>query len=155
MHVIAAKAVAFGEALRPDFVEYQRAVKRNAHTLATALQEHGFRVVSGGTDNHLVLLDLTSLKLTGARAEEVLESVYITANKNAIPFDTQPPRVTSGLRLGTPAVTTRGFDAQAMTSVAGLIARALHNTDDEKALAQVSDEVRQLSGQYAVPGLDD
>jgi glycine hydroxymethyltransferase len=155
MHVIAGKAVAFGEALQPSFVQYQQRVKRNAQVLATELQRDGFRIVSGGTDNHLVLVDLTPAKLTGARAEEVLESVHITANKNAIPFDTQGPRVTSGLRLGTPAVTTRGFDEAAMKEVARLIATALKNTEDEKALARVSDEVRHLTSKYPVPGLDD
>ena len=155
MHVIAAKAIAFGEALKPAFVEYQKAVKRNANTLATELQTHGFRIVSGGTDNHLVLMDLTPAGLTGAKAEEVLESVHITANKNAIPFDTQGPRVTSGLRLGTPAVTSRGFDQEAMKTVANLISTALRNTKDEKVLSRVGDEVRQLTSRYPVPGQDD
>ncbi|MBF8299038.1 MAG: serine hydroxymethyltransferase, partial [Dehalococcoidia bacterium] len=141
--------------LKPAFVDYQKAVKRNANTLATELQGHGFRIVSGGTDNHLVLMDLTPAGMTGAKAEEVLESVHITANKNAIPFDTQPPRVTSGLRLGTPAVTTRGFDQEAMKMVAKLIATALKNTQDEKVLSQVSDDVRHLTSRYPVPGQDD
>ena len=155
MHVIAGKAVAFGEALRPEFVDYQKGVKRNAAALAAELQVHGFRIVSGGTDNHLVLMDLTPVGLTGAKAEEVLESVHITANKNAIPFDTQGPRITSGLRLGTPAVTTRGFDVTAIKEVARLIGTALHNIGIEKVLAQVREDVIRLTSRFPVPGQDD
>ena len=154
MHVIAGKAVAFGEALRPSFVEYQQAVVRNAGVLAVELAGHGLRIVSGGTDNHLILIDLNSVGLTGARAEEVLESVHITANKNAIPFDTKPPRVTGGLRLGTSAVTSRGFGDAEMRTVARLIGTTLRNIEDEKALTQVREEAQELAMGFPVPGLD-
>ena len=125
MHVIAAKAVAFGEALRPEFRDYAEAVVANAAALADSLRECGLDIVSGGTDNHLLLVDLRPLGLTGNIAEEALERVAITCNKNAIPFDPEKPAVTSGLRLGSPAATTRGFDAAAFREVGGLIAGAL------------------------------
>ena len=154
MHVIAAKAVAFGEALQPSFVDYQRATVANAHALAVELQKQGLRIVSGGTDNHLVLIDLSPTGVTGQQAEEVLESVHITANKNAIPFDTKPPRVTSGLRLGTPAVTSRGFGEEEMRAVARLIATTIAHIDDQPTLAKVSDEAQHLALRHPVPGLD-
>ena len=155
MHVIAAKAVAFGEALRPDFITYQQAVVDNARALSAGLQEHGFRIVSGGTDNHLMLVDLTLLEVTGQEAETLLESVNITVNKNAIPFDTQPPRVTSGLRLGTPAVTTRGFGVEEMRKTAELIARAIKGRGDEATLSSVRAEAQALAGSFPLPGIDD
>ncbi|MCL6558003.1 MAG: serine hydroxymethyltransferase [Firmicutes bacterium] len=130
MHVIAAKAVAFGEALRPEFKEYQRQVIRNAQELASALADYGFDLISGGTDNHLILVDLRNKGLTGADAEGLLEAVNVTVNKNAVPFDTQPPRVTSGIRLGTPAVTTRGMGPDAMRRIATIIHYALDYRGD-------------------------
>ena len=154
MHVIAAKAVAFGEALRPTFATYQKAVVRNARTLAKELQRQGLRTISGGTDTHLVLMDLTTTGVTGQQAEEVLESVHITTNKNAIPFDTRPPRVTSGLRLGTPAVTSRGFGEEEMRTIAGLIATTLTHRADEGALGRIREEAQELALRFPVPGLD-
>ena len=155
MHVIAAKAVCFGEAMKPDFAAYQRQVVSNARTLAAELAESGMRIVSGGTDNHLLLVDLTPLGITGKDAEEALESVGIVANKNAIPYDTKPPRVTSGLRLGSPAVTSRGFGEEEMKEVASLIARRLSNLGDETAAREVRDDVRRLASSFPVPGIDD
>ncbi len=154
MHTIAAKAVSFGEALKPEFAEYGHRIVQNARTLAQALEESGLRIVSGGTDNHLMLVDLTPVGITGQEAEEALGRVHITVNKNAIPFDLNPPRVTSGLRLGTPALTTRGFGPEEMVGVAKLIVQALANIGD----AGVEDEVRrgvsELTSGFPVPGLD-
>ena len=121
MHIIAAKAIALGEALKPEFKEYQHRIIINARTLAAALMEHGFDLVSGGTDNHLMLVDLRNFDITGRDMEKLLDTVYITANKNMIPHDPQPSTVTSGIRLGSPAVTTRGFDENDMRKVAELI----------------------------------
>ncbi len=154
MHVIAAKAVCFGEALRPEFARYASQVVDNCQTLAQELSEAGFRLVSGGTENHLVLVDLTPLDITGQQAESALESVGIIANKNVIPYDTQPPRVTSGLRLGTPAITSRGFDEAAVKRVAQLIVRTLANMEDQDALRAVTGEVREFASSYPVPGID-
>ena len=154
MHIVAAKAVAFGEALQPSFKKYQQAVVDNARALAKALAQQGVRVISGGTDNHLVLIDVTSLGVTGAQAESALESVHITVNKNAIPFDQKPPRVTSGLRLGTPATTSRGFGLQEMEQIAGMIVTVLRQPEDEKALAKVSAEAQEMAMRFPVPGLD-
>ncbi len=154
MHVIAAKAVGFGEALKPAFAEYQSAVLENARTLAEELQRQGLRIVSGGTDTHLVLIDLSTIGVTGQQAEEALESVSITANKNAIPFDTKPPRVTSGLRLGTPAVTSRGFSQDEMRTVAALIATCVTHIQDKGVLDRVRNEAREMAGSHPVPGLD-
>ncbi len=131
MHVIAAKAVCFGEALTPEFREYAAQVVANCSVLAKELAAAGLRLVSGGTDNHLVLVDLTPLDITGQAAETALEQVGIVTNKNAIPFDTKPPRVTSGLRLGAPAITSRGFDKAAVQQVAALIVKILTNMDNE------------------------
>ena len=155
MHVIAGKAVCFGEALRPDFADYARQVVANAQAMAAELAAGGVRLVAGGTDNHLMLVDLTPLGITGRQAEWALESVDIVANKNAIPYDTLPPRTASGLRLGTPAITSRGMDADDARQVAKLIIRALGSIGDEAAMSAVRDEVRQLSGRFPVPGLDD
>ena len=154
MHVIAAKAVCFAEAMTPEFVDYQSQVVANARALATALEEGGLRIVSGGTDNHLMLVDLNPLGVTGKDAEEVLERVNIVANKNAIPYDTRPPRVTSGLRLGTPAITSRGFGGQEMKAVASMIVRLLSNAGDEKVERQVKAEVKDMTSRFPVPGLD-
>ena len=155
MHAIAAKAVCFGEALRPEFARYGKRIVENAHTLAKALEDGGLRIVSGGTDNHLMLVDLTPIGLTGQQAEEALGRVYITVNKNAIPFDPQPPRVTSGLRLGTPALTSRGFGPEEMVKVAGFIVRVLTHMGDPKVEDEVRTGVAELTSSFPVPGLDD
>ncbi len=144
VHVIAAKAVAFGEALKPEFKEYCRQVIANAKALAEALAGEGFRIVSGGTDNHLVLVDVFQQGITGKEAETVLDRVNITVNKNTIPFDQNPPMVASGIRLGTPALTTRGMKEDEMRRVASLIARALRSREDEAELEKVRREVVEL-----------
>ncbi|MDE2765802.1 MAG: serine hydroxymethyltransferase [Chloroflexota bacterium] len=154
MHAVAAKAVCFGEAMRPEFATYARAVVENARALAGALEAEGLRIVSGGTDNHLFIVDLRPMGCTGQEAEAALERVNITANKNAIPNDPQPPRVTSGLRLGTPAITTRGFGVEEAQRVAGLIVRALNHRGDEAVEAQVRQEVADLVSRHPVPGID-
>ena len=151
MHTIAAKAVAFGEALKPEFSEYGHRVVENARTLARSLEDGGLRIVSGGTDNHLMLVDLTSIGITGKEAEDALGRVYITVNKNAIPFDSRPPRVTSGLRLGTAALTTRGFGAEEMVEVARLIVKTLTNMGNEGIEEEVRREVEGLSSGFPVP----
>ncbi|GAX89598.1 serine hydroxymethyltransferase [Effusibacillus lacus] len=148
MHVIAAKAVAFGEALRPEFSRYSQAVIDNAQTLANALTERGFNLVSGGTDNHLILIDLRSIGLTGKEAEKLLDEVGITVNKNAIPFDPQSPFITSGIRIGTPAVTTRGFDREAMVEVADIINLTLRNGTDQPSLNEAMRRVRELCAKF-------
>jgi len=148
MHVIAAKAVAFYEAMQPDFISYQQKVVENAKVLASELEKLGFRLVAGGTDNHLVLIDLRGTGITGKLAEEVLDSVGISTNRNSIPFDLLPPQITSGLRLGTPAVTTRGLGPQEMRQIALLIHKVLANLEDEKVKHQVSQEVKQISQRF-------
>ena len=155
MHAIAAKAVCFGEALQPEFADYGRRIVENARAMAAALEGEGLRIVSGGTDNHLMLVDLRPLGWTGQEAEEALGSVRITVNKNAIPNDPQPPRVTSGLRLGTPAVTARGFGVEECQKVAQLLVRTLNSKGDDAALSAIADEVGQLTAGFPVPGLDD
>ena len=148
-HVIAAKAVAFGEALHSDFKSYQQQVIKNAQVLAQTLIEEGFRVVSGGTDNHLVAVDVKgSIEITGKVAEETLDKVGITCNKNTIPFDQEKPFVTSGIRLGTPAATTRGFDESAFEEVAKIISLALKHTDDEAKLNEAKERVHALTSKY-------
>ena len=155
MQAVAGKAVCFGEALQPDFARYAQQVVANCRTLAAELSEAGMRLTSGGTDNHLLLVDLTPLGLTGRQAEQALEAVGIIANKNAIPFDPKPPRVTSGLRLGTPAITSRGFGEAEAKQVAALVSRTLHAIDDQAVQRQVAAEVRELTARFPVPGLDD
>lgn len=150
MHVIAAKAVCFKEALQPQFKEYQAQIRRNARALAEGLARHGFRLVSGGTDNHLMLIDLRPQKLTGRKAQVVLDSVNITVNRNMIPFDPERPFVTSGIRLGTPAVTTRGMTEPEMERIAELIARTLEATEDEARLNAIRQEVLALCDQFPV-----
>ena len=152
MHVIAAKAVAFGEALKPDFREYMRRVVENARTLADALSAEGLRIVSGGTDNHLMLVDLTPVDVTGKAAEAALDKAGITANKNAIPFDPRPPMVASGLRFGSPAVTSRGFGPNEMRQVARWIGQILRDVTNEDLQAKIADEVRELCAVFPVPG---
>ncbi|MEK7880994.1 MAG: serine hydroxymethyltransferase [Deltaproteobacteria bacterium] len=144
MHVIAAKAVAFKEALEPSFKEYQKQVLANAKALSEALIEKGFTLVSGGTDNHLMLVDVSSRGLTGKESEEALVKAGITTNKNTIPFDTQSPMVTSGVRLGVPAVTTRGMKENEMRVIASFIERALANRSDDKELDKIKNEVKEL-----------
>ncbi len=153
-HVIAAKAVAFGEAMKPDFAQYQKAIVANARALADGLRAGGIRLVSGGTDNHMVLVDLTPLGLTGRDAEEALGRAYITVNRNAIPYDPRPPRVTSGLRLGTPAVTSRGFGTAEMAQVAKLILKTLTSIGNEAVERQVREEVVALTSRFPAPGID-
>lgn len=150
MHQIAGKAVCFHEALQPEFKTYQQQVKANARALAHALQKQGFRLVAGGTDSHKILIDLTPLGVTGKRAQQVLDDVHITTNKNMIPYDTQKPFVTSGLRVGTPAVTTRGMREAEMPLIAELIGDALRNHSDEAALADVRARVRELTARFPV-----
>jgi len=148
MHIIAAKAVAFQEALRDDFKAYQTQIVKNARTLAETLQGEGFRLVSGGTDNHLMLVDLTPQDITGKEAQETLDRMGITVNKNGIPFDTKGPMVTSGIRIGTPAVTTRGMKEEEMRAIGRLIAAALRHKDDEKRLETLREEVRALCARF-------
>ena len=148
MHVIAAKAVCFREALQPEFRDYQKQVVRNAHALAVALAGHGFRIVSGGTDTHLVLVDVFSKKVTGQQAQIALESAGITANKNLIPFDTNPPTVASGIRVGTPAVTTRGLREPHMELIAGWFSEVLRDVHDTSLQKRVRSEVEALTGKF-------
>jgi glycine hydroxymethyltransferase len=153
MHLILAKAVAFGEALQPGFQEYSRQVVLNAATLATRLQESGFRLVSGGTDNHLMLIDFRRSDMSGRRAQRVLESVGLVSNKNLVPHDTRNSVQTSGLRLGTPAPTTRGMRESEMLLVADWIARRLGAPDDETVERTILREVRELTSGFPVPGV--
>ncbi|MBV6458895.1 MAG: Serine hydroxymethyltransferase [Fimbriimonadaceae bacterium] len=150
MHVIAAKAVCFGEALRPEFKTYQAQIRKNAHALAEAMIAEGFRIVSGGTDSHLMLVDLRPFGVNGKIAQHVLDTVNITTNKNSIPNDPEKPFVTSGIRLGTPAVTTRGMREPEMATIASLIARALRNREDEAALNGVRAEVVALTKRFPI-----
>ncbi|MBO2944750.1 serine hydroxymethyltransferase [Paenibacillus sp. F411] len=148
MHVIASKAVAFGEALQPSFKEYCQQVVNNAKVLCETLIEEGLNIVSGGTDNHLMLLDTRNMDITGKDAEKVLDSIGITVNKNAIPFDPTSPFVTSGIRLGTPAVTSRGMDEAAMKTIGKVIAMTLRQPKDEENLAKAARMVAELTDQY-------
>jgi glycine hydroxymethyltransferase len=155
MHVIAAKAVAFYEAMQPNFLDYQRDTLDNALVLATELQQRGLRLISGGTDNHLVLVDLTETGVSGKEAEEALGKTGIVLNRNAIPFDPYPPVITSGIRLGTPAVTTRGFGKEEMKLIASLIVKVITNIIDPNIQTQVRQEVSQICSRFPVPGIDD
>jgi glycine hydroxymethyltransferase len=148
MHIIAAKAVSFGEALQPDFKTYAQQVIKNAQVLAESLMEEGFNIVSGGTDNHLMLVDVRSANLTGKVAQHLLDEVGVTCNKNAIPFDPTSPFVTSGIRLGTPAVTTRGMDEGAMKEIAKIIALTLKNPEDAAAHDKARTMVRELNQRF-------
>ncbi len=149
-HVIAAKAVAFGEALQPSFVEYQKQVKKNAQVMAQALTDKGYKIASGGTDNHCILLDLRTKfpELTGKVAEKALVAADITANKNMVPFDSRSPFQTSGIRLGTPAITTRGVKEDKMGEIVELIDTVLHAPEDEKIIASVRAKVNAMMGEY-------
>ena len=153
MLIIAAKAVAFGEALRPEFKQYAQQVVKNAKALAAALVAKGYRLQSGGTDNHLMLVDLRARNadFTGADAEKAMEAAGIICNKNAILNDPRPPKVTSGVRLGTPALTTRGLKEADMTAVAGFIDRALLAKDDAASLAKIKGEVAAFAGKFPMP----
>ena len=148
MHVIAAKAVAFKEALEPEFKEYQKQIIKNAQAMADELKNQGFRIVSGGTDNHLMLVDLTSKGVTGKDAQESLDRAAITVNKNGIPFDTQGPQVTSGIRVGTPAVTTRGMKENEMRLIASYIADVIKNINDEQNIKAIAEKVKTLCAQF-------
>jgi len=148
MHVIAAKAVAFKEALRDDFKIYQQQIVSNAKTLAKTLQDRGFRLVSGGTDNHLLLVDLSDKGLTGAKAEEMLERSGITVNKNTIPFDTRSPSVTSGIRIGTPGVTTRGLKKPEMEEIGDYISELLSQPEDDKLIGDIKMKIRSLCERF-------
>ncbi len=150
-HVIGAKAVSFYEALQPEFKKYQKQLLENAKTLAKTLEDEGFRIVSGGTDNHIVLIDsLNSVNITGSVAEKLLDSVNITCNKNMIPYDKQSPMVTSGIRLGTPAMTTRGFKKEEFVLVGELISKTLKNHDNKEVLAEVAQQVRELTSKFPI-----
>ena len=151
-HVILAKAVAFAEAMKPEFARYQAKVVENARSLASELQGLGLRPVSGGTDNHLLLVDLTPAGITGREAEEALERAGVMVNRNMIPFDPRPPQQTSGLRLGTPAITTRGMGLPEMKLLAHLIARVLAQPKDSQVEAQVRHEVEGLCSRFPIPG---
>ena len=151
MHVIAAKAVCFHEALQPQFREYQRQIVMNAKALAAGLAKHGYRIVSGGTDNHLMLVDLRPKEINGKEAQEVLDRAGLTVNKNAIPFDTYPIFKPGGIRVGTPAVTTRGMKEEEMLEIADLIAEALSNRRDADALERVHGKVRELTRRFPIP----
>ena len=153
LHIIAAKAVCFGEALKPEFVEYQKAIVQNAKAMADEFTKGGLRLVSGGTDNHLMLVDLTPINITGKEAEEALDSVRITVNRNTIPFDAKPPRVASGIRIGTPAVTSRGLGATEVREVSKMIIRVLTNIGNEAVYREVRDNVDAITRRFPVPGL--
>ncbi|MDW7684374.1 MAG: serine hydroxymethyltransferase [Bacillota bacterium] len=150
MHVVAAKAVAFKEALQPEFGIYARQVVANSKVMASRLTKHGFTLVSGGTDNHLVLVDLRNKGLTGKLAEETLDDVGITLNKNTVPFDTESPFVTSGLRIGTPSVTSRGMQEEQMEEIADCIADTLHNIGDETVKQRVRARVGKLCASFSI-----
>jgi len=150
MHVIAAKAVALGEVLQDSFKDYAKNIVANANALAEALKEEGFELVSNGTDNHLLLVDVRKVNLTGKVAEHILDEVGITVNKNTIPFDTESPFVTSGIRIGTAAVTSRGFTQEDMQEIASIIGVALKNSEDEVKLAEAKARVEALSGKYVL-----
>lgn len=148
MHTIAAKAVALGEALRPEFKAYARQVIENARALAQELTKHGFKIVTGGTDSHMMLVDLRPVGATGKEVQETLDKVGLTLNKNTIPFDPQPPTICSGVRLGTPALTTRGMGKNEMAVIAGFIRDAVQNRNDEAKLRSVGDDIRSLSSKF-------
>ena len=147
-HIIASKAVAFGELLTDEFTVYAKQVKVNAHAMAKAFVNRGYNIISGGTDNHLMLIDLRNKNLTGKKAQETLDKAHITVNKNAVPFDDKSPFVTSGIRIGVPAITTRGLKEKDMETVVDLVDRVLMKIDDEKTIRSVSEEVKQWMKQF-------
>jgi glycine hydroxymethyltransferase len=148
VHIVAAKAVAFKEALQPDFAEYARQVVANAQALATALQVSGWRIISGGTDNHVMLVDVFVKGILGSEAELALGKAGITVNKNAIPYDTNPPLKPSGIRIGTPALTTRGMKEPEMRQIAGWIGKALESRGDDAVLTRIRGEVAELANHF-------
>jgi glycine hydroxymethyltransferase len=147
-HIIASKAVAFGELLSDEYAEYAKLVQRNAQAMAKAFVNRGYNIISGGTDNHLMLIDLRNKNLTGKKAQETLDRAHITLNKNAVPFDDKSPFVTSGIRIGVPAITTRGLKEKDMETVVDLVDRVLVKIDDEKTIKSVSEEVKQWMTQF-------
>ncbi len=149
-HVIAAKAICFKLAMEDEFKSYQKQVVLNSKTLAGHLMESGLRIVSGGTDNHLMLVDVTPLKITGKDAEKALDIAGITVNKNTIPFDLNPPMVSSGIRIGTPSITSRGMKEDSMKDISDLIVKALKNTNDEQVLLKIKDEVKDLTSAFPI-----
>lgn len=149
-HVIAAKAVCFHEALQPEFTEYCRQIVKNAKALAGALMDNGFEIVTGGTDNHLMLVDLRKKQITGKEAEDCLDKAGITVNKNTIPYDPRKPWNPSGIRLGTPAITTRGMKEQEMNDIAGWISKALENKNDEEKLKRIKEEIKEFCKDFKV-----
>ena len=153
-HVIAAKAVAFGEILSPEFKQYMAQVQKNAQAMAAAFVQRGYHIISGGTDNHLMLIDLRNKNITGKKAQETLDKAHITLNKNAVPFDDKSPFVTSGIRVGVPAVTTRGMKEKDMESIVALIDKVLMDIDNEKTIESVKEEVKKLMQGFPLyPGL--
>ena len=154
MHVIAGKAVAFREALQPSFKDYARQIVLNARAMAEAFIERGFPIISGGTDNHLMLVDVGSIGISGRKAERLLDTVGISTNRNTIPGDTRSALLGSGVRIGTPAITTRGFEEAECVQVVDFITRALRSPDDDAALARIGAEVRDLTSGFPVPGID-
>jgi glycine hydroxymethyltransferase len=154
MHAIAAKAIAFFEAMQPEFVTYQKAVLENAKVLADELQKQGLRLVSGGTDNHLILVDLTSTGITGITAQEALETAGILVNRNSVPWETRSPQITSGIRLGTPAITTRGFGSKEMKQIASFIMKVLSDPEDKKIQKEISKQVVDICRRFPTPGID-
>jgi glycine hydroxymethyltransferase len=152
MHVIAAKAIGFKENLEPAFGAYAQEIIRNAQALAAALVGHGFHVISGGTDNHCMLIDLRNKNVTGKAIQLALDKANITCNKNAVPFDDKSPLITSGVRFGTPAITTRGMDERDMAEIASLISRVVDNVEDEAAIEDVKQEVIALCSRYPIHG---
>ena len=155
MHIIAAKAVCFAEAARPEFKHYAQQIVDNAKTLGEEMQKLGYRLVSGGTDNHLMLVDVGAKGVTGRQAEQICDKVHITVNRNTIPYDERPPLQGSGIRVGTPALTTRGMGPEEMRTVARFIARALESREDEAALATLGAEVQEFAAAFPVPGITD
>jgi glycine hydroxymethyltransferase len=150
MHIIAAKAVAFGEALTDEFFRYALQVQKNAKAMAEAFNRRGYNLISGGTDNHMMLIDLRNKNISGKEAENALVKAEITVNKNMVPFDDKSPFITSGIRVGTPAITTRGLVEEDMETVVALIDKVLMNHTDEDLLEQVAEEVNELMGERAM-----
>ena len=148
MHVIAAKAVCFKEAMLPEFKTYQEQIVKNAKVLAEELKNNGLRLISGGTDNHLILVDVTQKSLTGKEAEAALEKANITVNKNTIPFEDKPPLVTSGIRVGTPAITTRGMKEEEMRKIGNWISMVLNNPNDQELLTRIKSDVKELCDKF-------
>jgi glycine hydroxymethyltransferase len=155
MHIIAAKAVCFGEALKPEFRDYAERIVENAQALADELLKRGLRLVSGGTDNHLLLVDVGAKGISGRDAERLCDKVGITVNRNTIPYDERPPLQGSGIRMGSPALTTRGMGPDEMRKVASLFATLLASRDDEKVIEDVRQQVRELASSFPVPGITD